>query len=110
MPSVHGHGNGHGLVHRARGIDRGAPGFVREADEVGIGKAVVLLDLRQGGTLAVAEVDHRLVLGDRHQAGGQDHQVGFEDHIVAQEGVLGGNLQPAVAGQGDARRSRPWSA
>ncbi len=45
----HGHGNGHGLMHRARRIDRGAPGFIREADEVGIGKAAVFLDLRNPG-------------------------------------------------------------
>ncbi len=80
----------HGLVDAARGVDAGPPGFVREADEVGVGKAVEEFQIRQARPLAVAQVEHRLVGGDRHHARGQDHQVGFEDDVFAQEGVLGG--------------------
>ena len=61
-----------------------------------IGKALKEIEVRQAGTLAVFQIQHRVVRSNRDHAGNQHYQVRFEGHVFAQQGVLGRDLQQAA--------------
>ena len=106
----------HRATHRAGGVDAGTAGFIREADEVRVGEA--MLELRHVRALTIGQVEdglgrnggHHFLrrfafnsgfsldrgryrgididAGYRHHAGGQHHQIGLRFGIFVQDQIL----------------------
>jgi hypothetical protein len=87
----HGLFHGHGATDSPGGIDAGALGFIGKADEVGIRVTVEQTDITETRTLAVGQINHRVILGHRNHTGTQNHQIRLDLKLFAQQGVFGVN-------------------
>ncbi len=85
------------LAHAAAGVHTCAPGLVGETDEVGVGVAVKQIQIQEGRTLTVGQVDGGRVGGGRHHACGQNHHVHVQLQVLAEQSVLGSHFQTGAA-------------
>jgi len=79
------------VIDALKGIESETRRLMRVATERNLPRVILVnkIDVAEAGTLAIGQVDHRVVHSGRHHASGKNDQIGFDLQLLAQQGVGG---------------------